>query len=147
MCCPFWSMITFCHVTIMLLLIFHFSTNAKRKLPIKKLFLLIDSWIANYHITKCVLLDYASKPKNSTETIYDWNPQLLSCQLNIWEKLLCIRFPCSKKKKDVEEKVSYFVQDVAFDWRNKEGYSIAINHLFCIRMIENRSQWLRGLTD
>ena len=50
---------------------------------IKKLFLLIDSWIANYQITKCVLhLDYASKPKNSTEAIYEWNPQLLSCQPN-----------------------------------------------------------------
>ena len=36
------------------------------------LFLLIDSWIANYQITKCVLhLDYASKPKNSTEAIYE----------------------------------------------------------------------------
>ena len=51
--------------------------------PIKKLFLPIDSWIANYQITKCVLhLDYASKPKNWTETIYEWNPQLLSCQPN-----------------------------------------------------------------
>ena len=28
--------------------------------------------IANYQITKCVLhLDYASKPKNSTEAIYE----------------------------------------------------------------------------
>ena len=143
MCCPFWSM-TFCHLTIMLLLIFHFSTNAKRKLRnrSKNFFY----WLtAELPTIKCVLhLDYASK--NSTEA-YEWNPQLLNCQPNIWEKLLCIRFLCSKKKKDVEEKVSYFVQDVAFDWRNKEGYSIAINHLFCIRMIENRSQWLRGLTD
>ena len=51
--------------------------------PIEKLFLLIDSWIANYQTTKCVLhLDYARKPKNSTEAIYEWNPQLLSCQPN-----------------------------------------------------------------
>ena len=51
----------------------------------QKTFLLIDSWIANYQITKCVLhLDYVSKPKNSTEAIYEWNPQLLTCQPNIW---------------------------------------------------------------
>ena len=56
--------------------------NAKRKLRnrSKNFFY----WIANYQITKCVLhLDYASKPKNSTEAIYEWNPQLLSCQPNI----------------------------------------------------------------
>ena len=29
-------------------------------------------------------LDYASKPKNSTEAIYEGNPQLLSCQPNIY---------------------------------------------------------------
>ena len=58
--------------------------QTKTTQPIKKLFLLIDSWIANYQITKCVLhLDYASKPKNSIEAIYEWNPQLLSCQPNI----------------------------------------------------------------
>ena len=57
--------------------------QTKTTQPIKKLFLLIDSWIANYQIIKCVLhLDYASKPKNSTEAIYEWNPQLLSCQPN-----------------------------------------------------------------
>ena len=77
------------NMTIMFFLIFHFSTNAKlRKTtkttqPIKKLFLSIDNWIANYRITKCVLhFDYASKPKNSIEAIYEWNPQLLSCQPN-----------------------------------------------------------------
>ena len=57
--------------------------QTKTTQPIKKLFLLIDSWIANYQITKCVLhLDYASKSKNSTEAIYEWNPQLLCCQPN-----------------------------------------------------------------
>ena len=61
--------------------------QTKTTQPIKKLFLLIDSWIANYQITKFVLhLDYASKPKNSTEAIYEWNPQLLSCQPNISPK-------------------------------------------------------------
>ena len=44
------------------------------------LFLLIDSWIANYQITKRVL--DASKSKNSTEAIHKWNPQLLNCQPN-----------------------------------------------------------------
>ena len=72
------------------MLFFQFVRNpcierqTKTTQPIKKLFLLIDSWIANYQVTKCVLhLDYASKPKNSTEAIYEWNPQLLSCQPNI----------------------------------------------------------------
>ena len=52
----------------------------------QKTFFIDDSWIANYQITKCVLhLDYASKPKNSIEAIYEWNPQLLSCQPNIWK--------------------------------------------------------------
>ena len=70
-------------MTIMFLLIFYFSTKTTQ--PIKKLFLPIDSWIVNYQITKCVLhLDYASKPKNSTEAIYEWNPQLLSCQPNTY---------------------------------------------------------------
>ena len=51
--------------------------QTKTTQPIKKLFLPIDSWIANYRITKCVL-----QPKNWTEAIYEWNPQLLSCQPN-----------------------------------------------------------------
>ena len=59
------------------LLIFHFSTKTTQ--PIKNLFLPIDSWIANYRITKCVLhLDYASKLKNSTEAIYEWNPKSIT---------------------------------------------------------------------
>ena len=42
--------------------------QTKTTQPIEKLFLPIDSWIANYRITKYVLhLDYASKSKNSTE--------------------------------------------------------------------------------
>ena len=49
----------------------------------QNIFLPIDNCIANHQITKCVLhLDYASQPKNSTEAIYGWNPQLLSCQPN-----------------------------------------------------------------
>ena len=68
------------NMTIMFILIFHFSTKTTQ--PIKKLFLPIDSWIANYQITKCIL-HYVSKPKNSTEAfIYERNPQLLSCQPN-----------------------------------------------------------------
>ena len=63
--------------------------QTKTTQPIKKLFLPIDSRIANYQITKCVLhLDYASKPKNSTESIYKWSPQLLSCQPDILERYL-----------------------------------------------------------
>ena len=35
------------------------------------------------NLTSCFIhLNYASKPKNSTEAIYEWNPQLFSCQLN-----------------------------------------------------------------
>ena len=65
--------------------LFFNERQTKTTQPIKKLFLLIDRWIANYQITKYVLhLDYASKPKNSTEAIYEWNPQLLSCQPNIF---------------------------------------------------------------
>ena len=68
----------------MFLLIFHFSTNENYATD-QKTFFTIDSWTANYQITKCVLhLNYA-KPKNSTEAIYEWNPQLLSCQPNIYE--------------------------------------------------------------
>ena len=67
--------------------LFFNERQTKTTQPIKKLFLLIDSWIANYQITKCVLhLNYSSKPKNSTEAIYEWNPQLLSCQRNISPK-------------------------------------------------------------
>ena len=55
-------------------------------------------WIANYQITKCVLhLDYASKPKNLTETIYEWNPQLLSRQPNI---SLVEKFKMLREKSD-----------------------------------------------
>ena len=44
-----------------------------------------SDWQLNCQLSnnKILHLDYASKPKNSTEAIYEWNPQLLSCQPNI----------------------------------------------------------------
>ena len=50
-----------------------------------------DTWSFSAMSRVVLHLDYASKPKNSTEAICKWNPQLLSCQPNriiVWSGLL-----------------------------------------------------------
>ena len=74
-------------MTIMFLSIFHFSTNAKQKLRnlSKNFFYRLTAELPTMKQQNAFYICFttpANSLKNSTEAIYERNPQLLSCQPN-----------------------------------------------------------------